>query len=68
MEDVQINGNFKFQTIDFIIIAYIYPQKIKDIQEILDISNCSTNNFIHSQYSKRIKSKIDIIKAIENKI
>ena len=29
MEDVQINGNFKFQTIDFIIIAFIYPQEMK---------------------------------------
>ena len=29
MEDVQINGNFKFQTIDFIIIAYIYSHEIK---------------------------------------
>ena len=31
MEDVQINGNFKFQTIDFIIIAYIYPQNAIDL-------------------------------------
>ena len=29
MEDVQINGNFKFQTIDFIIIAYIYSHEIE---------------------------------------
>ena len=32
MEDVQINGNFKFQTIDFIIIAYIYSHEIKNMK------------------------------------
>ena len=39
MEDVQINGNFKFQTIDFIIIAYIYSHEIKkyEIRKMIPI-------------------------------